>query len=64
MNARIRSVGRGALLGLLLGAASLAAADPDCSKGTNEVPPGNSVLNEKIKHVIVLMQENRSWDTG
>ena len=63
MNARIRSVGRSALLGLLLGAASLAAADPDCSKGTNEVPPANSLLNEKIQHVIVLMQENRSWDS-
>src|SRR5213080_3983393 len=42
MNARIRSVGRGVLLALLIGAAPLAAADPDCSKGTNELPPAGA----------------------
>src|SRR5436190_22564383 len=48
---------------VLLGALPLAAADPDCSKGQGDVPAPNAALDSKIQHVIVLMQENRSWDS-
>jgi len=61
MTARNRLIG--AIASSLFGATALFAADLDCSKGKGDVPAPNAALNANIQHVIVLMQENRSWDS-
>jgi hypothetical protein len=63
MSTRNREVSIAAIAVVLFGAKPLVAADLDCRKGKGDVPARNALLNSKIRHVIVLMQENRSWDS-
>jgi phospholipase C len=54
-------------IGCAAAVVAIALAGPgraqDCSNGAGFQPAPNSALNDKIQHVIVLMQENRSWDS-
>jgi phospholipase C len=55
-------------LGLALALAAPAAASPDCSRAAGSLPrpgdaPGTRDPSNPIEHVLVFMQENRSFDT-